>query len=149
MDRTRGRASAWIAVLGAVAFVMSGCSNKSSGASFPSGTIVVTEKDYSIAVDPDSSSSGSVTFGVQNDGPATHEFVVFKTDLAEDALPVGDDGDVDEEGQGVTHIDEKEDIAAGSTTTLAVNLEPGKYALICNLPGHYKLGMHTSFTVGG
>lgn len=112
------------------------------------GAVNVTEKDFSIAIDPTSATAGAVDFSITNDGPSTHEFVVFKTDLAPDALPTSADGDVDEEGEGVTHIDEKEDIAAGSTTTLAVTLDAGNYVLICNLPGHYKLGMHVSLTVG-
>jgi len=54
---------------------------------------------------------------------------------------------VNEDGAGVTHIDEKEDIAKGATTTLSVTLEPGKYVFVCNLPTHYKLGMRAGFTV--
>ncbi len=57
------------------------------------------------------------------------------------------DGDVDEEGEGVTHIDEVEDIAGGSSESLTVKLDAGKYVLICNLPSHYEQGMHTGFTV--
>jgi hypothetical protein len=47
----------------------------------------------------------------------THEFVVFKTDLAADALPTASDGSVDEEGEGVELVDEIEDIAVGDTPT--------------------------------
>jgi uncharacterized cupredoxin-like copper-binding protein len=112
------------------------------------GTAVsVTEKDFSIAVDPSSAAEGSVNFSIDNQGPSTHEFVVFKTDLEPDALPTDNDGNVDEEGEGVEHIDEQEDIASGSTALLDVTLEPGSYVLICNLPGHYKAGMHVGFTV--
>jgi len=28
-----------------------------------------------------------------------------------------------------------------------VTLDAGSYVLICNLPGHYRQGMHSSFTV--
>jgi len=74
--------------------------------------------------------------------------VVFQTDLAEDQLPVKDDGnEVDEEGEGLTAVDEQEDIAANSSATLTVDLQPGTYVVICNLPGHYKLGMHATLTV--
>ena len=37
----------------------------------------------------------------------------------------------------------------GSSQDLKVNLAAGKYVLICNLPAHYKQGMHTAFTVTG
>jgi len=110
-------------------------------------SVDVTEKDFAIAVSPSSAQSGDITFNISNEGPSTHEFVIFETDLAPDALPTNDDGTVDEEGDGVEHIDEVEDIASGSDATLDVDLEPGSYVFICNLPGHYKAGMHTAFTV--
>jgi uncharacterized cupredoxin-like copper-binding protein len=110
------------------------------------GTVNVTEKDFSIAVDPSSTAAGTIDFSITNEGPSTHEFVVFKTDLTPEALPTTE-GDVNEEGEGVEHVDEKEDIAAGTTTTLEVTLDAGNYVLLCNLPGHYKLGMHVGFTV--
>jgi uncharacterized cupredoxin-like copper-binding protein len=46
------------------------------------------------------------------------------------------DGNVDEEGEGVEHIDEIEGIPPGSSESLTVNLEAANYVLICNLPGH-------------
>lgn len=112
------------------------------------GSVQATQKDFSIALSPGTASSGSVTFDITNNGPSTHEFVVFKTDLAEDQLPTDDSGnEVDEEGEGVAHVDEQEDIAANSSATLTVDLQPGTYVVICNLPGHYKLGMHAALTV--
>jgi hypothetical protein len=36
---------------------------------------------------------------------------------------------VDEEGEGVQHIDEIEDVTGGSEKSLAVNLEAGAYVL--------------------
>jgi len=95
-----------------------------------------------------SAPAGSVTFTIANEGPSVHEFVVFKTDLAADQLPTGADGDVDETGAGVKHIDEVENIASGtSDSLLTVDLKPGAYVVLCNLPGHYGLGMAASFTV--
>jgi uncharacterized cupredoxin-like copper-binding protein len=111
------------------------------------GGIGVTLADFTITVDPDSASAGDVTFDITNDAGQTHEFVVFKTDLAPDQLPTDEGGDVDEAGEGVEHVDEIEDITAGSTESLTVNLDTGSYVLICNLPGHYAQGMHTGFTV--
>jgi uncharacterized cupredoxin-like copper-binding protein len=110
-------------------------------------TVDVTEKDFAIALGQDSASSGDLTFDITNDGPSVHEFVIFKTDLAPDALPTKDDGTVDEEGEGVTHIDEVEDINPNTNASLDVSLDPGNYVFICNLPGHYQAGMHVAFTV--
>jgi uncharacterized cupredoxin-like copper-binding protein len=110
------------------------------------GGVGATLADFTITLDSDSAPAGDVTFDVSNDAGQTHEFVVFQTDLAPDQLPTNEDGDVDEEGEGVTLVDEIEDIEAGSSESLTVNLDAGSYVLICNLPGHYEQGMHTGFT---
>jgi uncharacterized cupredoxin-like copper-binding protein len=151
---------AHVALIAAIGLGLAACSSSSSSSTpttdttttAPTGTgdVGVAEKDFAISLDSSSAPAGKVTFTVANAGPSVHEFVVFKTDLPEDQLPTDSKGDVDESGTGVTHIDEIEDIAAGSTdSTLKVDLESGSYVLICNLPGHYGLGMHASFTVEG
>ncbi|MEA2312683.1 MAG: hypothetical protein QOE28_2651, partial [Solirubrobacteraceae bacterium] len=35
----------------------------------------------------------------------------------------------------------------GAAKALTLNLKPGHYALICNLPGHYTAGMYADLTV--
>lgn len=138
------RASGVIAA-SALLIAMNGCS---SGAAKSTDA---TEKDFAITLGTDSLEAGDVTFNITNDGPSTHEFVVFRTDLAEDDLPLTKDENgneiVDEEGDGVEHIDEVEDIEAGSDEDFDANLSAGKYVVICNLPDHYKAGMHAAFTV--
>lgn len=139
----------------AVAVLTAACSSDSSTSTpsaSPTGatgtTVSVTEKDFSIALASSTVPAGSVTFNVRNDGPSVHEFVVFKTDLAEGSLPMVADGTiVDEEGAGVTAVDEIEDIESGSTKSLTVTLAAGNYVAICNLSGHYKLGMHAKLVV--
>lgn len=121
-------------------FVFVGCSSNDSGG------IGATEEDFSITLDESSAPAGEVTFNVQNDAEQVHEFVVFQTDLAPDALPTDEDGNVDEEGEGITAVDEIEDIEGGTSQDLTVDLAAGSYVLICNLPGHYAQGMHTAFT---
>jgi uncharacterized cupredoxin-like copper-binding protein len=34
-----------------------------------------------------------------------------------------------------------------TTKSITIDLKPGHYALVCNLPGHYGLGMHVDLTV--
>ena len=124
----------------AAVLVLPACSSDDGG-------IDVTVSDFKVEPAETSAPAGELTFDITNDAEQTHEFVIFKTDLAPDALPVGDDGDVDEEGEGVEHIDEIEDITGGSTQSLTVSLDAGNYVFICNLPGHYEQGMHAAFTV--
>jgi len=106
---------------------------------------------YAITMSKTSASSGDIVFHVHNDATdLVHEFVIFKTDLAADQLPTKDDGAVDEEGHGVTHIDEVE-VEPGQASDLAVNLQPGNYVMICNINDnneqHYMHGMYQAFTV--
>jgi uncharacterized cupredoxin-like copper-binding protein len=106
---------------------------------------------YKITMSKTSAKSGDIVFHVHNDATdLTHEFVIFKTDLPEDQLPLTADGAVDEEGAGVTHIDEVE-VKPGEASDLAVNLAPGNYVMICNINDnneqHYMHGMHQAFTV--
>ena len=106
---------------------------------------------YKITMSKTTANAGDVVFHVHNDATdLTHEFVIFKTDLAPDALPLNSEGAVDEEGAGITHIDEVE-VEAGQASDLTVNLEPGNYVMICNINDnnemHYQHGMYEAFTV--
>jgi len=83
-------------------------------------------------------------FGIDNDGPSVHEFVVLRTDDAPDALPV-ENGVIPEDQ--IDLIDEVEDLAPGTSSSLDVNLDAGAYVLVCNLPAHYEQGMFAAFTV--
>jgi uncharacterized cupredoxin-like copper-binding protein len=109
-------------------------------------TIQVTIGNNSMTATPSSAPAGEINFVVSNAGSMNHEFVIIRTDLAVDALPVAG-GQVDENGAGVQVIDEIEPFAPGTEQTISVNLTSGAYVLICNLPGHYQLGIRTTFTV--
>lgn len=108
-------------------------------------------KSYGIELSANTVSAGNVVFHVSNVATdQMHEFVIFKTDLPEDQLPRTVDGNVDEEGAGVTHIDEVADMAVGQVSDLTVKLDRGHYVLVCNLTEnsmHYMAGMHIVFTV--
>jgi uncharacterized cupredoxin-like copper-binding protein len=106
--------------------------------------VAVTIKDSSLTVDPGTFAPGDITFDIQNDGPSTHEFVVIRSDLEPGQLPV-DNGLIPEDQ--IDLVDEAEDIAPGTSTTLSVNLAAGSYVLVCNLPGHYEAGIYSGFTV--
>jgi uncharacterized cupredoxin-like copper-binding protein len=111
-----------------------------------SETVNVTVKDYGIALDATDLSAGDANFVIANDGPSTHEFVVFKTDLAADALPV-ESGEVNEDDASLQSMGEVEDLEPNSTESLGLTLDEGSYVAICNLPGHYEKGMQVAFTV--
>jgi uncharacterized cupredoxin-like copper-binding protein len=119
-------------------------------------TVAVTLREWAVEPVPSTVAAGAVTFAVTNSGPEDiHEFVVIKTDLAPDALPVDSTGTVLEEGEGMTVEDEIEDIPIGQTQELTVPLTAGKYVLLCNIysedeqEAHYKMGMRIAFEVTG
>jgi len=126
-----------------VTTALSGC------ASGPS-QVDVSLTTYVITLSTDSVNAGEVVFHVTNDATdLVHEFVIFKTDLPEDQLPLNAENIVDEAGAGITFINEVEDVEQGTSKDLTVTLEPGRYVLLCNTAenNHYTRGMHIVFTV--
>lgn len=67
--------------------------------------------------------------------------------------PFGGDGQVDEAGSlgeaSVTNGQGAgEGIAPGASSWVTMDLAPGRYEVLCNLPGHYAAGMYSELTVG-
>jgi uncharacterized cupredoxin-like copper-binding protein len=99
-------------------------------------------------------SAGAVSFVATNHGSRTHELVVLP--LPADARPgqriVGRDGKVSEanslgEASSNCAAGAGEGIAAGSASWVTLNLKPGRYELVCNLPNHYASGMWSELDV--
>lgn len=113
--------------------------------------VTATLQEFSIEINPATAAAGEVSFAVTNNGTTEHEFEIFRTDLAPDALPTNDDGSVDSEGEGVEEIDEIEEFEPGNTETLTTDLEAGNYVMICNVVvgdiSHYQEGMRAGFVV--
>jgi uncharacterized cupredoxin-like copper-binding protein len=132
-----------VAGAGFLAAMLAACSNATAVPQLP---IAVALASFSVTPTSTSAKAGSVTFAVTNVATdVAHEFVVIKTDLAADQLPVGGDQKVDE--TAVTVAGELPEMTMGSASTLNVTLEAGHYVLICNVVGHYSAGMRTDFTV--
>jgi uncharacterized cupredoxin-like copper-binding protein len=89
--------------------------------------------------------AGPVTFTLTNKSTMVkeHEMVVLKTDTPFDQLEVGTDDRVSE----ADSVGEISEIKPGTTGTVTLDLAPGKYVLVCNLPKHYAQGMRVAFTV--
>jgi uncharacterized cupredoxin-like copper-binding protein len=108
--------------------------------------LVVVEHDFALATNETAVAGRSVVFNVTNHGPSSHELLAFQTNLPEDQLPLGPDGRINEDALPKV-LDTATDLPAGSQRRLTETLAPGRYVLVCNLPGHYKLGMHTVINV--
>ncbi len=100
-----------------------------------------------IKVSQPSAPTGDVTFNVTNSSKDTiHEMIVMYLADPSKPLPYIDNEErVDEDQAG--DKGEVSELDPGKSGSLTVHLNPGKYLLICNVPGHYAAGMWTEFDV--
>jgi uncharacterized cupredoxin-like copper-binding protein len=99
-----------------------------------------------IKLDTKAATAGEVTFKVTNASKETvHEMLVVPA--PEDGrLPYDEkEAKFDEDGAG--SLGEVEELEAGKSGELTLNLKPGKYMLSCNVANHYANGMWTTFMV--
>ncbi|MCU1429628.1 MAG: hypothetical protein JWL83_3628 [Actinomycetia bacterium] len=112
--------------------------------------IAVTEHDFRIQVANPSPRAGKIAFLVANGGPSAHEFVLFKTARPAAGMPLGSDGNIDEGSPLLNDVlDSGSDITPGKERDLIATLPAGHYVAVCNLPGHYRLGMRVDINVSG
>jgi len=93
------------------------------GSSAPAAGITVSMTDYAFQPAPIEVGAGHVRFTVVNHGDVAHDLV----------LP--------ELGKGTA------DQRPGSTASFDVELRPGTYIVVCDLPGHRAAGMETQLIV--
>ncbi len=110
--------------------------------------IDVSETEMAIKLTPATVPAGPVDFVIHNNGAVPHEFVVFKTNLALNQLPMKE-GKLDEDSKSLKNVADsgEQKLNSGENKTLHANLTPGKYAVICNVGNHFRLGMKTTLTV--
>lgn len=91
--------------------------------------------------------AGKVIFRVKNSSKDTiHEMIVMYLADPSKPLPyIANENRVDEDKAG--DKGEVSELDPGASGSLTVDLKPGKYLLICNVPGHFVAGMWTEFTV--
>lgn len=88
--------------------------------------------------------SGTVGFTVSNSGKAEHEFMIASLD----DLPQDEVENMSSREVHNKVIASKHGVTAGSSGfSVEADLEPGKYLLFCNLPGHYSQGQSTVIEV--
>ena len=115
-------------------------------------------EEFSLVPETKTVPAGQVEFTVANEGTIEHEVIFIRTDRDSGDLPPDAAGGAAEDGAvtpiGSGHGDGGGDPAhvgahfhAGEGGTVTVDLEPGRYALVCNLPGHYASGMHANLVV--
>jgi uncharacterized cupredoxin-like copper-binding protein len=128
---------------------VAGASTASTGARAKATPVAVevgdtagTKGPMTMTVTPTSAPKGKVKFTVTNSGTVIHEFVVLKTKVPYDKLPVTKNRVSEAKSVG-----EIGGIGKGKTKSKTFKLKAGKYVLVCNIAKHYGLGMRAPFTV--
>jgi len=100
--------------------------------------------DDSISLIPAAVPGGTVTLEIRNTADQVHEIEVFAgATPGERPEVVNHVADT----RGLVLAGEKEDIVGGTEAKLTLDLEPGTYLVICNLPDHYGRGMVAELVV--
>ncbi|TFC30815.1 hypothetical protein E3O55_07490 [Cryobacterium sp. MDB1-18-2] len=107
-----------------------------------------------LSLDRSSVSSGTVSFLATNDGSISHELVILPLAASQVAgsRSISGEHKIDEtaslgEASATCKAGEGTGIAPGSAGWVTLDLPPGRYEVICNLPGHYAAGMYQELTV--
>ncbi|WBM81484.1 hypothetical protein KIV56_09190 [Cryobacterium breve] len=118
------------------------------------GNGMMPSGEMSLIIDRSSVHSGKVSFVATNDGSITHELVVLP--LAESKAagnsPMSTENKIDEtdslgEASATCAAGAGSGIASGTAGWVTLTLAPGRYEVVCNLPGHYVAGMYRELTV--
>jgi uncharacterized cupredoxin-like copper-binding protein len=116
----------------------------SAAPSAPPNTITLSEWKVGL---PSTIKAAKITFTINNTGAAEHELIAFRSKLDPLSFPQVK-GDVDESGKGIVQVTDGEDISVGGTQARTIDLTtPGTYVFMCNIPGHFHLGMYAVVTV--
>lgn len=119
-----------------------------------SGNTMMAGRTMMLFAHPQTVSAGRVSLIAINHGTRTHELVVLPLapGAATGARGVGSDNTVAETG-GLGEASKTcgagvgGGIRSGTAGWVTLNLQPGRYELVCNLPGHYAAGMFAELQV--
>ncbi len=87
------------------------------------GTVMVTTREFGFTLSATEVPAGRVKFVVRNEGTVEHDFVIVELDKR------------------------TSQIRPGQTEELVVDLRPGTYTLVCEVPGHKEAGMTAKLVV--
>jgi nitrite reductase (NO-forming) len=90
-----------------------------------------------VKADTTTAKAGTVMFNVQNTGATMHGLAIVR------APAKAPGGMLD----ASTFVAKGQDLAPGASEMLTATLKPGRYELVCFMPGHYAAGQKLPFTV--
>lgn len=107
-----------------------------------------------LSTDRSTTTHGEISFLVTNAGSVTHELVILPLRGSQivGTRRSGGDGKIDEAGSlgeasNSCGSGTGQGVLPGTSGWVTVTLPPGRYELVCNLPGHYAAGMYSQLTV--
>ena len=131
-----------LALLLGLAVTVASCAGAS--ATIPTDVdVAVHMQDYKVILSVPTAKAGTVKFGIKNEGGMEHSFELIKTDLPFDKLPTTADAKAKEDGL----VKQVKSLAVGKVEVVTADLAAGNYVIICNVAGHYQLGMRAALTV--
>ena len=119
-----------------------GSSSSTSSTTKPGHTLTVALAEYSIKPSATVVAAGKVKVTATNQGQMEHEAVFLKTNTPQGQLKVTN-GRVSEKDS----VGEVSNVKSGTPKSNTLDLTPGKYVIVCNIPGHYQAGMHAALIV--
>lgn len=157
-----------VALLGAPSRARTAATAPCSAPALPGTTVKVNETDMGggmmggpmmdgamrLSADRTSAPHGKVSFAASNLGSVPHELLILP--LPQGQTPgtrtMGPDGRIDEAGllgeaSASCAAGEGQGILPRAASWVTVDLQPGRYELLCNYPGHYAAGMYAELTV--
>jgi uncharacterized cupredoxin-like copper-binding protein len=125
-----------------------------SAPALPGAVVELNLVEYKISADKATVNHGSVSLVVTNNGTMVHEMIVLPLDSGQAVGTRTTDAELQVseatslgEASNSCGADAGDGIAAHAVGWTTLTLDPGRYELICNLPGHYANGMYVLLTV--
>ena len=136
-----------IAALVALGLLAAACGGGDTTTTTGAGTVATTGSDIEmVTVDfefiPDEwtvAAGSGLTVELDNQGTLVHDWVVLSAEIS-------NEGDFDED---LVIWRTKAQSGEKVTDTIATDLAPGTYQVICDIPGHFSAGMKGTLTVTG
>ena len=109
--------------------------------------VTITMAEHALTLSSHTAPAGVVTFVVFNPSPVAHEIDIVRTQLGPTALPTKPNGQFNEHTKQARVVKEAVKIKPGASRTFTARLTAGHYVIVDNLPGHFRYGEATEFTI--
>lgn len=130
----------------AVASPVATATSAAAPSASPGGAGTISLLEWKVVV-ASTMKAGPADLTIANQGTIPHELLIFQSDLDPVAYPTDADGNIIEDGGGITLVSDGENVDPAGTQARSVDMTPGKYLFVCNIPTHFKQGMYAVVTV--